>query len=91
MRERAPGLRSLNAKVRFALGPTDVIMLDATANPVTVGTEDGDADCTLRLSPDNLGKLMQGKLNPMIAFSLGKLKVDGSKGVAMKLASLLDA
>ena len=35
-------------------------------------------------------KLIAGRLSPMLAFTLGKLKVEGSKGVAMKLASLLD-
>jgi len=92
MRGRAAELGGLNARVRFALGPLGEIMLDATAKPVRVSTPaEGEADCTLRLSPENLGKLIHGQLNPMLAFSLGKLKVEGSKGVAMKLASLLDA
>lgn len=92
MRGRAADLRALNARVRFSLGADGDIFLDATRNPVAITAAGGaDADCTLRLSADNLSKLMRGKLNPMLAFSLGKLKVDGSKGVAMKLASLLDA
>ena len=44
----------------------------------------------LRLTGENLARLMAGKLSPMLAFSTGKLRVDGSKGVALKLASLLD-
>ncbi len=42
------------------------------------------------LSPDNMQKLMAGELNPMVAFTMGKLKVFGSKGIALKLSSLLD-
>lgn len=94
MRARASDLKSLNARVRFALGAEGEIWLDATGGAVKVSADGGagdEPDCTLRLSADNLAKLMQGKLNPMLAFSLGKLKVDGSKGVAMKLAGLLDA
>ncbi len=44
----------------------------------------------MTLSSDNLLKLIQGKLSPMMAFSTGRLKVQGSQGVAMKLAGLLD-
>lgn len=94
MRARSADLKPLNARVRFALGADGDIWLDATRNPIAVSAAppaDDEPDCTLRLSAANLAKLMQGKLNPMLAFSLGKLKVEGSKGVAMKLASLLDA
>lgn len=92
MRARSTTLRSLNASVRFVLGKEDgqVIRVDARANPVSVTQEDSDADCTIRISPENLLKLMNGRLNPMLAFTMGKLKVDGSMGVAMKLAQLLD-
>lgn len=94
MRGRAADLRALNARVRFALGADGAILVDATRNPVRIDPAvegEGDADCTLRLSAANLAKLIEGKLNPMLAFSMGKLKIEGSKGVAMKLASLLDA
>jgi len=33
--------------------------------------------------------LMAGKLNPMMAFMSGKIKVKGDMGVAMKLQSFL--
>lgn len=44
----------------------------------------------MRLSSDNLLKLVEGRLSPMMAFSTGRLKVQGSQGVALKLAGLLD-
>ncbi len=49
-----------------------------------------DADCTIRISAENLAKLIDGELNPMMAYTLGKLKIDGSMGVAMKVAALLE-
>ena len=49
-----------------------------------------EADTVLRMSAENLGKLMAGRLSPMLAFSTGRLRIEGSKGVALKLASLLD-
>ncbi|WP_029011215.1 SCP2 sterol-binding domain-containing protein [Azospirillum halopraeferens] len=92
MQSRSAELRSLNARVRFVLGAPDaIILLDARSTPVTVTRADGEAECTLRLSPENLGKLMDGRLNPMLAYTMGKLKVEGSTGIAMKLASLLDS
>ncbi len=91
MRARSAALRGLNASVRFVLGKDgEIIHLDARANPVAITQGDQDADCTIRISPDNLAKLINGKLNPMLAFTMGKLKVEGSMGIAMKLAQLLD-
>ena len=92
LQSRSTDLRSLNARVRFLLGaPADTILVDARATPVTVSRTDGEAECTLRLSPENLAKLMDGRLNPMLAYTMGKLKVEGSTGIAMKLAALLDS
>ena len=54
-----------------------------------VGLDDQDTDCTLKLSLDNLGKLVQGKLNPMTAVMTGKLKVSGNPTIALKLKELL--
>lgn len=91
LRGRAAELRALGYRVRFALSDTgESILLDATGGRVVVSQDDGDADATLALSSADLAKLMAGKLSPMLAFSLGRLKVEGSKGVAMKLASLFD-
>jgi putative sterol carrier protein len=91
MRARSSSLRGLGYRVQFMLEDTgDTILLDASTTKVEVSEEEGEADTVLRLSSADLGKLIAGKLSPMMAFSLGKLKVDGSKGVAMKLASLLD-
>ena len=89
---RSAQLRGLNARVRFVLGGGgDVILLDARTANVSVARGDGEADCTLRITAENLGKLINGKLNPMLAYTMGKLKVEGSTGVAMKLASMLDS
>ncbi len=61
-----------------------VVLADGTAE-----LEDRDTDCTIRLSQDNLVKLLTGKLNPMTGVMMGKLKVSGDMSVAMKLGQLL--
>jgi putative sterol carrier protein len=93
MRARGAGLRGLGYRVRFDLTDTgEAILLDATGSqaavePAAAGEE---ADTVLALSSDDLAKLIAGRLSPMLAFSTGRLRVEGSKGVALKLASLLD-
>lgn len=47
------------------------------------------ADCTLSMSVKDFKKLLLGKLNATGSFMMGKLKVDGSLGLALKLESLL--
>ena len=94
MRARADALRRLGYRVRFDLTDTEEsVLLDATgggAPNIEPASGDEEADTVLRLSSADLEKLMRGKLSPMLAFSTGRLRVEGSKGVAMKLGSLLD-
>jgi putative sterol carrier protein len=92
MTNQADKLKELNHSVLFDLGDDGKILLDATGGEVkiTPSPENEDAETTLVLSSENLVKLMNGDLNPMVAFTLGKLKVFGSKGIALKLSSLLD-
>jgi putative sterol carrier protein len=92
MQAKADKLKDLNYAVMFDLGDEGKILLDATGDEVkiTPNPESEDADTTLALSEENMMKLMAGDLNPMVAFTLGKLKVFGSKGIALKLAGLLD-
>ena len=94
MRNRADTLRRLGYRVRFDITDTEEsVLLDATADgaPTIEAASGGEeADTVLRLSSTDLEKLMRGRLSPMLAFSTGRLRVEGSKGVAMKLGSLLD-
>jgi putative sterol carrier protein len=91
LQARAAVLRGLGYRVQFVLSDTgESILLDATGGAVDIAEGGGPADTVLELSSGDLTRLIAGKLSPMLAFSLGKLKVEGSKGVAMKLASLLD-
>jgi len=92
MREKADGLSELGYKVRFDLTDTgEAIFLDATSGGAELSESREDADAVLKLSSDTLDKLISGRIGPMLAFSTGRLKVEGSQGVALKLAGLLDA
>jgi putative sterol carrier protein len=80
----------LGAKVAFDLGDDGALAIDATGSPPVICDQPDDADCTIRISAENLAKLIDGELNPMMAYTLGKLKIEGSMGIAMKVAALLE-
>ncbi|ABC22116.1 sterol-binding protein [Rhodospirillum rubrum F11] len=83
-------LDRLGAVVRFDLGADGQLIVDARTAPARLGDDDLDADCTISLSANNLGKLLAGTLDPMLAFAMGRIRVSGSKGVAMKLVAALE-
>ena len=91
IRAQLPQLATLGYKVKFAINDTGVVFVDATAAPPTLSNEDAEADCIIRLSEDRLAQLIDGRLSPTLAYTLGQIKVEGSLGVAMKLASLLES
>ena len=81
-------LAGLDAKLAFDFGDDGVIAIDATQTPpVLCQDPNEDVDCTIRISIDNFEKLAAGQLNPMFAYTMGKLKIEGSMGLAMKIAS----
>lgn len=41
------------------------------------------------MTVENVEKLIKGKLNPMTAMMMGKIKLSGNPAVAMKLKELL--
>lgn len=88
MRQRAGQNLKLGYKVKFVVGD-DVIFWDGTEHPPVIGTEDlGDANTTITITAENLQKLLAGKLDPTLGYMTGKLKVEGSMGVALKLTSM---
>ncbi|MGD1876305.1 MAG: SCP2 sterol-binding domain-containing protein [Kiloniellaceae bacterium] len=90
----------LGYRVMFDLGDDGVLLWDGTVTPAEIAAADGDAaagdgaagaeaDTVLRLSRDDFAKLLSGTLDPTLAYMTGKLKIQGSTGVAMKLAAML--
>ena len=71
--------------VKFDTGADGVIVIDGS----TISTTDAPADCTIKLSLEDLEALVAGELNPTMAFMSGKIKVEGDMSVAMALSQLL--
>ena len=87
---RLMDLTGLNYSVKFDMGEEGIVFVDGRSNPPGLSNDDEEADCTIRLSPESMEKMIAGTLNPTLAYSMGKLKVDGSMGVALKVASMLE-
>ncbi|MEI5681245.1 sterol-binding protein [Mesorhizobium sp. CGMCC 1.15528] len=71
--------------VKFDTGGDGVIVIDGAS----ISTTDAPADCTIKLSLDDLESLVAGELNPTMAFMSGKIKVEGDMTVAMALSQVI--
>lgn len=79
----------LGSSIKFHCGSDGVVLVDATVVPNVVSNEDNPAQCTVKMKMSDLEDMLAGKLDPMAAFSLGKLQLEGDLGVAMKLGTLM--
>ncbi len=89
LRQRVSRAPSLGYKVKFDVGDGSFVHWDGTATPPVISNDDADADTTITIELDNMEKLLSGDLDPTFAYATGKIKVEGSVGVALKMASLL--
>ncbi len=89
VRVRAENSPTLGSSIKFVFDE-GCIFLDGTGDNNVVSNDNGEADCTVNVTLDDFKRLLDGDLNPMSAFMTGKLKVEGSMGVAMKLQSLFN-
>lgn len=79
----------LNSTIKFVFKEGGVLFIDGKSAPNTVSNdEDAAADCTVKVSFEDFSKLMERKLDPTTAFMMGKIKIEGDMGVAMKLGRL---
>jgi len=89
VKEKADSAPALGASLKFKFDEDQVIHIDGNDGSNTVTSDDSESDCTINLSMDDFNKLLSKELNPMTAFMMGKVKVDGNMGVAMKMQELV--
>jgi putative sterol carrier protein len=70
---------------KFVIAGEGAIMMDSGG----VRAGDEAADVTLTAEADVFRAILDGDMNPTMAFMQGKLSVDGDMGLAMKLGSVL--
>ena len=51
--------------------------------------EYNDRNCAITMNMEDFNKLIDGKLDPVKAFTFGKLKVDGDIGKALEFSKLI--
>ncbi len=82
---------SVNARIKLDFGDDGAVFIDATQNPPLINNDaEADADTVLACDMDLFKDIATGVQDPTMAFMMGKLKVTGNMGVAMKLNSLLE-
>jgi putative sterol carrier protein len=93
MKENSVPIEGLNVVYQYEItgddsGTFQLIISNGSARAVEGSPE--AADCTLKLSDKNFKKMIMGKLNGTAAFMTGKLKIQGSMGLALKLEGILN-
>lgn len=79
----------LDATLKFDCGEDGVICIDGKSAPNTVSNINLDTDCTVGITLENLNGMLAGDLEPATGFMMGKLKVTGDMGVAMRLQRVI--
>lgn len=75
----------IDGSAKFVIEGEGSIVVDGDG----VRAGDDDTDVTLTASAETFQGMMNGDVNPTMAFMSGQLKIDGSMSAAMKLASVL--
>jgi protein-tyrosine sulfotransferase len=79
LEEQAPPLDELSGVLKFVISGQDgcVWRIDMTRRPNEITSENGTADCVIKVSGSDLIKIVNGESNPGESFLQGKLHVAG--------------
>ena len=84
LNERLGGA-GFDGSAKFDIEGEGAIVIDGSGAHIS----DDDADVTLSASVDTFRAILEGEQNATAAFMMGKLRVEGDMGMAMKLAGVL--
>lgn len=90
IREKLSRAAGLKARVKFDFSNDGIVFVDTTQNPPEISHEDKEADTTLICALETFEDFLNGTQDPNIAFMTGRLRVQGSLGLAMKLNAILE-
>jgi putative sterol carrier protein len=80
--------RGLTASYRFDVEGAGSWRVDVDDGSVAVSESDGAADCVVAMPEDLFLRVVSGRQSPMGAFLMGKIRVEGDTGLAMRLKDL---
>jgi putative sterol carrier protein len=88
--EKAPGI---NAVVQISLSGDQAADYHVSIADGKCQVNEGEHEsptATLRMDSEDYMKLISGKLNPMMAFSQGKIKISGDMGLLLKFQNFFN-
>ncbi len=92
LQSRADKIANINSVYQFDItgegGGTWVIDLTQPGGKVSKGPSE-NAKCIVTVAVNDFSNIIEGSLNPQMAFMTGKLKVKGDMGLALKLGTIL--
>ena len=88
IKEKTSDVSDLNKTVKFNITDEGCIHVDAKTTPPTITNENLEADVVFTLSMEDFEGLLDGSLNPQMAFMMSKLKIEGDMALALKLANI---
>jgi putative sterol carrier protein len=93
LQSKGAELASINSIYQFSLTGDDggdwVIELTDAAQEVREGLDE-NAKCAITMTSSDFMGMIDGSLNPQMAFMTGKLKVKGDMSLALKLQAVLN-
>jgi putative sterol carrier protein len=89
LRAKAAAAAPLGHRVRFDLGDDGAIFWDGTGATPVIDNGAAEAETTIVISLADLEQLANGGLDATMAYMTGRLKIEGSMGVAMKIGQVL--
>jgi len=89
LRARVGENSGLGKTVKFDFGQDGKIFIDGASVPNQVNNDDNPADATIQISKDDFLAMGEGRLDPMMAFMQGKMRIQGDMMVAQRLAPML--
>jgi putative sterol carrier protein len=80
--------RGLTASYRFDVEGAGSWRVDVDDGSVAVSESDGAADCVIAVPEDLFLRIVSGRQSATGAFLMGKIRVEGDTGLAMRLKDL---
>ena len=81
--------RGLTATYRFDVDGAGSWLVAVDDGAVSVSETDVAADCVISAPEELFLRIVRGEQSPMGAFLMGKIRVEGDAGLAMRLKDLL--